>query len=162
MRRNLTLFVLLTLSLVSAWVIIRLVSHFSPIQLTPGDYTYILSPPANDAVIPPPKIAKATLDYAGFITILLGLISALLATLGLGLAVLAVIGWNSISGKVEQTASGVIRSSISDGEIKTLIKNSLKEKGPLYEAVRTEARLAMYRGVESVMDDDVSKPTEKT
>lgn len=150
MRKNVIFFTSLTCAIVASWLIINLISHFSPIQLTPENYTYIVSPPTADAVGASAKVAKASIDYVGFITILLGLISALLAALGLGIAVLAVIGWNSISGKVESTANEFIRASVTDGDIKALIQNGLRKGGPLYDAVVTETRNAMYRGVENV------------
>lgn len=161
MKRQAIFICSLTLSLVFAWLIVALISRFSPVQLTPDNFSYVLSPPTTDGASTPQRFHKTSIDYAGFISILLGFISALLAALGLGIAVLAVIGWKSISGKVEVTAADVINNSISEGQIKELIKTSLRDGGPLYLAVREETRAVMYSGIEPIVGFDSTNPTAK-
>ena len=81
-----------------------------------------------------------TLSYADFISILLTAVTLLMTLLGFFIAILALVGWNSISGKVASDVSRFLADGFKDGE-------------PLHRMLVDQTNRAMYSGVHSVDSD---------
>lgn len=88
-----------------------------------------------------------TMSYADFISVMLTAISLLMALLAFFIAILAFIGWNSISGKVASEVSRFLADGFKDGET-------------LHRMVVDQANRAMYEGVYTVDTDLNEEDTE--
>lgn len=107
------------------------VSSLSPYTLTNGEAS-----------------STTSLEYKDFVSIMLTAVSIILAALGFVVALLAVIGWNSIGDRVSSLA-------------KTYLQDAMKEGGTLHDLVKAEAKEIIYRGVEPVDTDfDEEQETE--
>lgn len=82
-------------------------------------------------------VSTYTLSYADFISVLLTAISLLMTLLGFFIAILAFIGWNSISGKVGSEVSNFLAEGFKDGQ-------------PLHKMLVDQTNRAMYEGVYKV------------
>jgi len=78
-----------------------------------------------------------TLSYADFISVLLTAISLIMTLLAFFIAILAYIGWNSISGKVASEVSKFLADGFQDGQ-------------PLHKMLFDETNRARYAGVYKV------------
>ena len=100
------------------------------------------------------------IDYADLIALLLTGVTVVLGALGFVVAILAFVGWNSIQGRVEDQTERLIEESLQeDGELKEIVKASLKKGGALYKLVQEEADRIIYSGIEPVysIDEDEGK-----
>ena len=109
--------------------------HLVPIQVTPG--------------------AQYKIEYTDFVSLMLTAVSIILAALGFVVALLAVIGWNSIGSRVSTIAKELFHHSIEDGELRAIVKKSLERDGELYKLVQNEAKEIIYRSVEPINFDQV-------
>ena len=87
-----------------------------------------------------------TLSYADFISILLSALSVMLTLLGLILAILAVVGWRSITTTVENRTETFLDEGFRDGN-------------PLHDLVITRAREIMFAGI---LDVDAGNEADDT
>ena len=87
------------------------------------------------------------ISYADFISVMLTAISLLLTLLGFFIAILAFIGWNSISGKVASDVSKFLADGFKDGQ-------------PLHKMLVDQTNRAMYEGVYQVDEDFVEDHSE--
>jgi hypothetical protein len=74
-------------------------------------------------------------------------VSLILAALGFVVAILAIIGWNSIGDRVSSLA-------------KSFLQDSMKEGGELHNLVKNEAKSIIYRDIEPIdtqFEENVSK-----
>lgn len=114
------------------------------------------------------------LDYADFVSIMLTGVSLILAALGFVVAILAIIGWNSIGERVSSLAQTFLKESMSEGgELHNLVKSeaqssiyqnmqiSMKTGGELHNLVKSEAKAIIYRGVEAVETEFVEAVNEE-
>lgn len=92
-----------------------------------------------------------TISYADFIAILLSAVSVLLTLLGLILAILAFIGWKSITGTVENRTEQFLDDGFQEGN-------------PLRDLVIARTREIMFAGILDLdaenEADDTDKPVE--
>lgn len=117
-----------------ALVLLKFTTYFSPFLVTTSAGSNVLS-----------------ISYVDFVSIMLTVVTVILAALGLVFAILAVIGWNTIRERVSSLAT-------------IFLQNSIKEGGELHDLVQKETQLIMYRGVEPANlpeDDDVEKEEKK-
>lgn len=87
-----------------------------------------------------------TISYADFISILLTAISLIMTLLAFFIAILAYIGWNSISGKVAS-------------EVKTFLSDGFREGQPLHAMLIERKDEAMFEGVMEI-DQEFHDDTE--
>ncbi len=78
-----------------------------------------------------------TISYADFISVMLTAISLLMALLAFFIAILAFIGWSSISGKVA-------------ADVSTFLADGFKDGGPLHKLLVDETNRARYEGIHEV------------
>lgn len=78
-----------------------------------------------------------TISYADFIAVLLTAVSVLLTLLGLILAVLAFVGWRSITGTVESRTEAFLDEGFREGN-------------PLHELVIKRTQEIMFRGITNI------------
>lgn len=86
-----------------------------------------------------------TLSYADFISVMLTAISLLMALLAFFIAILAFIGWNSVSGKVASEVGKYLTEGFKDGQ-------------PLHKMLVDQANRARYEGIQRVdadFEDDI-------
>lgn len=87
-----------------------------------------------------------SISYADFISILLTAISLIMALLAFFIAILAYIGWNSISGKVAS-------------EVKSFLADGFREGQPLHNMLVEQKDKAMFEGVmeiDTAFQDDAA------
>lgn len=96
-----------------------LIWNFSPVQISRNSPTTI------------------SLSYVDLVSILMTAVSIILAGLGFVIAILGIIGWNSIGAKVSESA-------------KEFLKDSVKEGGELHRLVKEEAKEIIYAGIQPV------------
>jgi len=75
-----------------------------------------------------------SISYADFISVLLTAISLIMTLLAFFIAILAYIGWNSISGKVAS-------------EVKSFLADGFREGQPLHRMLVEQKDKAMFEGV---------------
>lgn len=78
-----------------------------------------------------------TISYADFIAVILTAVSVLLTLLGLILAVLAFVGWRSITGTVESRTEA-------------FLDEGFKEGNPLHDLVLRRTQEIMFRGITDI------------
>jgi len=107
--------------------------------------------------------STAQMDYSDFVSIMLTGVSLILAALGFVVALIAVIGWNSIGDRVSSLSTKLFTDSLDeDGELRELVRVSLQEGGELYDLVQEEAKDIIYRGVQAIDEDnDVDTDVEE-
>lgn len=88
-----------------------------------------------------------TLSYADFISVMLTAISLLMALLAFFIAILAYIGWNSISGKVASDVRKFLADGFEDGQ-------------PLHKMLVDQTSRAMYEGVYQVDEEFAEEAAE--
>lgn len=110
--------------------------------------------------------AVRQINYADFVAILLTGVTVVLGALAFVVALVAVMGWNSIQGRVEEQTEKLISESLEEnGELKELVKASLKRGGSLYRLVQVEANKIIYTGIQPVTteeEDDIEEPSGKS
>lgn len=127
-----------------AYGIVQAIYRLSPVSVVNSD----------------PKIEVA---YADLISILLTGISLILAALAFVIAILAIVGWNSIGDRVSSLAKTSLQEAMKDGgSLHELVKleaqsttnrnvqASMREGGELHNLVKKESKAIIYRGVEPV------------
>lgn len=112
-----------------AFWIVRVFTELSPLVIT-------------DSV----DTTSVKIDYADLVAVMLTGVSIVLAALGLVVALIAVIGWNSIGDRVSSLATAFLQKSVKEG-------------GELHELVKQEAKSIIYRGIDPV-DPDFSEEPE--
>ncbi|WP_417840177.1 hypothetical protein [Tritonibacter scottomollicae] len=121
-----------------AMAIFHVISLLAPFTLTAGQANF-----------------KSQINYSDFIAIILTAVTVVLGALGFVVAILAFVGWNSIQGRVEEQTERVIAESLEEnGELKELVKASLKKGGTLYKLVQDEANRIIYSGILPVGPND--------
>lgn len=88
--------------------------------------------------------SEYTISYADFVSVMLTAISLIMALLAFFIAILAYIGWNSISGKVAS-------------EVKAFLAEGFREGQPLHQMFLEQKDRAMFEGVMRIdtdFDDD--------
>ncbi|MDX2274352.1 MAG: hypothetical protein NW206_02790 [Hyphomonadaceae bacterium] len=106
--------------------------------------------------------ASYTLSYADFVSIMLAAISLLLTLLAFFIAILALVGWNSLSSRVKEASDEFLKDGFSDGATlhKLLKENSasalieylktgIKEGDPLYQMLKRVSEEINYEGISS-------------
>ncbi|MFN7389251.1 hypothetical protein [Brevundimonas sp.] len=81
-----------------------------------------------------------TISYADFISVMLTAISLIMTLLAFFIAILAYIGWNSISGKVAS-------------EVKAFLADGFREGQPLHNMLIEQKDKAMFEGVMEIDTD---------
>ena len=100
------------------------------------------------------------IEYTDLVSIMLTGVSIILAALGFVVALLAFIGWNSIGERVSSLSTKLFHASLTDeGELRSIVRNSLQEGGELYSLVQEEAKEIIYRAVEPI-DSEGSDDTD--
>lgn len=85
-------------------------------------------------VIPDANIA---ITYADLITILLTAVTAMVSLLGIVIAILAFIGWQSIGKRVEETSTRIMATALGDG-------------GDLHATVKKEVQQILYKDIRPI------------
>lgn len=107
----------------SLWSIVR---NLSPVEII------------GSAVSPHFDKYAVSISYTDMISLMLTGVTVILAALGFVVAILAVVGWKSISSIAAEAAQGAV-------------SNSLKDGGELDLALRKEVRdIFKYHGIEAV------------
>ena len=88
----------------------------------------------NVEIIPDNNIS---ITYIDFISILLSSVTAVVSILGILIAILAFIGWQTIGRKVEQTSERLMSEAVGDG-------------GSLHNTVKKEVNRIMYREINPI------------
>jgi len=89
-----------------------------------------------------------TLSYADFVSILLSAVSVLVTLLGVILAVLAFVGWRSITGTVENRTKAFLDEGFRDGNA-------------LHDLVMKRTREIMYRGITNIDAENEADDTDQ-
>jgi hypothetical protein len=101
---------------------------------------------------------KFDVSYSDLVSIMLTAVSIILAALGFVVALVAVIGWNSIGDRVSTLSHAFLSKSLSDGgDLNGMVKKSLENGGELHSLVKSEAAKIIFRGIDGIdraVDDE--------
>lgn len=94
-------------------------------------------------------MSSYTISYADFITIMLTAVSVLMTTLAIFLAVLGVIGWNSIQSRVQD-------------KTKTFLDDEFQEGRSLYVMMERKIDEYMYQGIMPAIPTQAEEEVKNT
>lgn len=96
------------------------------------------------------NVTQISISYPDLVSLMLTAVSIILAALGFVVAIVAVVGWNSIGDRVSTLSRQFLSNSLSDGgELKSMVQKSLLPGGELHTLVGREVRKVAYQGVEA-------------
>ena len=108
------------------------------------------------------RVIPGSMSYADFVALILSALSALLALLGIALAIAAIWGWaefkNRIDSKVNDLTPGLLETQLREGEARELITNLVGQMFRIELAKAEEAERERERTAEELDELDESPP----
>ena len=108
------------------------------------------------------QVMPDSMSYADFVALILSALSALLALLGIALAIAAIWGWaefkSRIDSKVNELTPGLLETQLRDGEARELITNLVGQMFRIEHAKAEELERERERAANELDELDTSPP----